>query len=291
MLFFKSKAKKEEERKEKEWNERGAKAIGQLKSSMFDVGQVQRFCSFMASRRYNPNGFAILGDLVEAKLFDGTPLLSKFYIYSSSYDRECSIGIHNGAIVAFIDQTGFYQVDLGRGYYDGKTVQERVKYINKQYMTDIHDVKTLNEFCDKYYKKLEELRARIVTIDKRLLMAKFSKLRWTGYDFVIETVVRPDRLNAIIEHLKPLNLKYLNEYRDYLIGCMANDSINTSTTSPKKIRDIQYDYPETVTKSYVDFEVMHEAKLNREAKNLEHKSVIDEIRAAAEEKVKKNENS
>ena len=30
MLFFKSKAKKEEERKEKAWNELASKAIGQL---------------------------------------------------------------------------------------------------------------------------------------------------------------------------------------------------------------------------------------------------------------------
>jgi hypothetical protein len=291
MLFFKSKAKKEEERKEKEWNELGSRAIGQLKSSMFDVGQVQRFCSFMASRRYNPNGFAILQDLVEAKLFDGTPLLSKFFIYSSNYERECSIGIHNCAMVAFIDQTGFYQVDIGKGYYDGKTTQERAKYLNKQYMTDSHDVKNLTDWCDKYYKALENLRAYIATTDKTLLMPQFSKLRWTGYDFIIETVVRPDRLNAIIEHLKPLNLKYLNEYREYLISCMANDSINTSSTAEKKVRDIQFDYPETVTRSYTSFETMHEAKLNREAKNLEHKSVIDEIRAAAEEKVKKNENS
>lgn len=291
MLFFKSKAKKEEERKEKAWNDLAARAIRQLKSSMFDVGQVQRFCTFMASRRYNPNGFAILQDLTEAKLFDGTPLLSKFFIYSSNYERECSVGIHNGAIVAFIDQTGFYRVDLGKGYYDAKNVQETVKFINKQYMTDIHDVKALTDWCDKYYKKLEELRALITTTDRRLLMPQFSKLRWTGYDFIIETVVRPDRLNAIIEHLKPLNLKYLNEYRDYLISCMANDSINTSSTATKKIRDIQFDYPETCTRSYISFQTMHEAKLNREAKNLEHKSVIDEIRAAAEQKVKNNENS
>lgn len=291
MLFFKSKAKKEEERKEKAWNDLAARAIRQLKSSMFDVGQVQRFCSFMASRRYNPNGFAILQDLTEAKLFDGTPLLSKFFIYASSYERECSIGIHNGAIVAFIDQTGFYRVDLGKGYYEGKSVQEIVKFLTKQYMTDIHDVKALTDWCDKYYKKLEELRALIATTDRRLLMPQFSKVRWTGYDFIIETVVRPDRLNAIIEHLKPLNLKYLNEYRDYLISCMANDSINTSSTATKKIRDIQFDYPETCTRSYLSFETMHEAKLNREAKNLEHKSVIDEIRAAAEQKVKNNENS
>lgn len=291
MLFFKSKARKEEERKEKAWNELASKAIGQLKSSMFDVGQVQKFCSFMASRRYNSNGFGILGELVEAKLFDGTPLLSKFFIYSSSYERECSIGVHNGAIVAFIDQTGFYRVDLGRGYYEGKSVIEIVKYLNKQYMTDLHDVMTLTDFCDKFYKKVEELRAYIATTDRRLLMPQFSKLTWTGSRFNIETVVRPDRLNAIIEHLKPLNLKYLNEYREYLISCMAGDSINTSSTSLKKIRDIQYDYPESTARSYVDFETMHQAKLDREAKNLEHKSVIDEIRAAAEQKVKNNENS
>lgn len=289
-MFFKSKAKREEERKEKEWNEIVAKAIGQLKSSMFDVGQVQRFCSFIASRRYSSNGFVILKELVEAKLFDGTPLLSKFYIYSSSYERECSIGLHNGAIVAFIDQAGFYRTDLGKGYYDGKSVQEIVKYLGKQYMTDLHDVMTLIDFCDKYYKKVEELRAYIATTDMRLLMPQFSKLTWTGSRFIIETVVRPDRLNAIIEHLKPLNLKYLNEYRDYLIVCMANDSINTSSAQ-KKIRDIQYDYPETTTRSYVEFEKLHQAKLDRDAKNLEHKSVIDEIRAAAEEKVKNDENS
>lgn len=291
MLFFKSRAKKEEERKEKAWNELAAKAIGQLKSSMFDVGQVQKFCTFMASRRYNPSGFAILGDLVEAKLFDGTPLLSKFFIYSSSYERECSIGVHNCSIVAFIDQAGFYQVDLVRSYYEDKSVQERVKYLTKQYMTDISDVKTLTEWCDNFYKKVEELRALIVTTDKTLLMPQFSKLSWTGSRFLIETVVRPDRVDAIIEHLKPLNLKYLKEYRDYLISCMANDSINTSSTAPKNIRDIQYDYPETVARSYTSFEAIHEAKLDREAKNREHKSVIDEIRAAAEEKVKKNENS
>lgn len=285
MLFFKSKAKKEEERKEKEWHELCAKAIGQINSYTFDVDPVKRFCSFMATRRYRSDGLEILRALTEAKLFDGTPLLSKFFIYSSSYEHDCSVGIHDTSIVAFIDQTGFYQVDIGKGYYDGKTTQERVKYLNKQSMTDVYDVKKLTECCDNFYKKLETLKGLISAKDKTLLMPQFSKLRWTGYDFVIETVVRPDRLGEIIEHLKPLNVKYLNEYREYLIGCMADDSINDST-SPKKIRNIQFDYPETTARSYISFEIMHKVKLDRDAKNLEYKSVIDEIRSAAEEKVK-----
>ena len=292
MLFFKSKAKKEEERKEKEWNDLMARAMNQLKSSMFDVSQVQRFCSFMTSRRYNPYGIQMLKDLTEAKLFDGTPLLSKFFIYSSAnYERECSIGIHNGAIAAFIDQTGFKQVDLGRGCWDGKTVVERMKYIGKQYMTDFHDVKTLTETCDKYYKAIEDLRAHIAVTDKTLLMPQFSKLRWTGYIFEIETVVRPVDLNAIEKHLKPLNLKYLNEYRDFMVQCMATDCISTSSTATKKIRDIQFDYPETTVCSYTKFEARHEAKLQREAKNLENKAVIDEIRSAAEAQIKNDKNS
>lgn len=291
MQLFKSKAKKEEERREKEWGKLVAKAVEQLRSSMFDVGQVKEFLSFIVTRRFKPEDLEILRGLTEAKLFDGTPLLSNFFIYRCSNDKECSIGIHNGAIVAFIDQTGFLSVDLGRGTYDGKTIQERARYIDKQYMTDVHDVKRLSEWCDKYYKKLAVLRTRIATIDKTLLMPQFSKVRWTGCDFTIETFVRPDRLDAIIEHLKPLNLKYLNEYRDYLIDCMANDSISTSCTGVRKMRDIQFDYPETLARTYTDFERVHKAKLDREAKNLEQKSVIDRILAAAEEKFNKYEDS
>lgn len=288
MLFFKSKAKKKEERKEKEWHDLCAKAIGQINSYTFDVYPVKSFCSFMATRKYRSNGLEILRALTDAKLFDGTPLLSKFFIYSSSYEHDCSVGIHDSSIVAFIDQTGFYRVDLGNGYYEGKSVQEIVKFLNKQYMTDIHDVKALTDWCDNFYKKLETLKEHISTTDKTLLMPQFSKLRWTGYDFVIETVVRPDLLDTIIEHLKPLNLQYLNEYREYLIKRMADDSVNPYT-SPKKIRDIQFDYPKTTAISYTEFETIHKAKLDRDAKNLEYKSVIDEIRAAAEERVKEND--
>jgi hypothetical protein len=283
-LFFKSKAKKEEERKEKEWHNLCVKAIGQINSYALDLDPAKRFCSFMASRRYSSNGLEILRDLTEAKLFDGTPLLSKFFIYSSSYEHDCSVGIHDTSIVTFIDKTGFCKVDVGK--LDADTVAEQVKYLVKQSMTDVYDVKRLTEWCDNLYKKLETLKEHISATDKTLLMPQFSKVSWTGYDFIIETVVRPDRLNAIIEHLKPLNLKYLNEYREYLISCMANDSINTSSTATKKIRDIQFDYPETAAISYIEFEAMHKAKLDRDAKNLEYKSVIDDIRSAAEEKVK-----
>lgn len=287
MLFFKSKAKKEEERKEREWNVLKGKAISQLKTSTFNVGQVQKFCDFIESRRYNTNSIEMLRALTEAKLFDGTPLLGKFFIYKSPYERECTIGIHDSAIVDFIDQTGFLIVELGLRKDD--TIAEQVKCLEKLWISDTRSVETITCWCDKIYKKLETLRAYIAITDKRLLMPQFSKLRWIGYDFLIEILVRPDRLDTIIEHLKDLDLKYLKEYRDYLIGCIAGDSINTFATAPeKKIRGIQFDYPETVARSYTDFAVMHEAKLDRDAKNLEHKSVIDEIRAAAEEKVKKN---
>lgn len=291
MDLFKSKSKKEEERKAKERIELRTKAIKQLKSSMFDVGQVDEFLSFILTRRFKPEYLEMLRGLTEAKLFDGTPLLSKFFIYKCSNDKECSVGIHNGAIVAFIEQTGFLSVDLGRGPYDDKPIQERARYIDRQYMTDAHDVRRLSEWCDKYYKQLEVLRTRIATTDKTLLMPQFSKVRWDGLNFTIETLVRPDRLNAIIEHLKPLNLKYLNEYRDYLIDCMANDSISTSCTGVRKMRDIQFDYPETLARTYTDFERVHQAKLDREAKNIEQKSVIDRIRAVAEEKFNKYEDS
>lgn len=286
MMFFKSKAKKEEERKEKEWHDLCAKAIGQINSYTFDVDPVKRFCSFMATRRYRSNGLEILRALTEAKLFDGTPLLSKFFIYSSSYEHNCSVSINDSSIVAFIDQTGFSKVEVGK--LDTDTIAERVKYITKQSMTDVYDVKKLTDWCDNFYKKLETLKEHISATDKTLLMPQFSKVSWTGYDFTIATVVRPDRLDTIIEHLKPLNLKYLNEYREYLIKRMADDSINPYT-SPKKIRDIQFDYPETTAISYIEFETMHKAKLDRDAKNLEYKSVIDAIRAAAEERVKEND--
>lgn len=288
MLFFKSKAKKEEEREEKEWYELVAKAIRQLNSSKFDVGQAGRFRSFIQARRYSSYSHEILRDLTNAKLFDGTPLLSKFFIYSSSNSHKCSIGIHDSAIVSFIDQIGFCRVNVGKLY--AYTTAERVIYINEQTMTDTSDVLRLVEWCDELYKKLKELKSSIATTNKTLLMPQFSKLSWNGYDFEIEILVRPDRLDAIIEHLKPLNLEYLNEYRNYLIACMANDSINTSATVPeKKIRNIQFDYPETAARTYTEFEVMHKVRLNREAKNLEYKSVIDAIRSAAEEKVKKND--
>lgn len=287
MLFFKSKAKREKEKEEKEWYELVAKAIRQLNSSKFDVGQAGRFRSFIQARRYDSQGLEILRALTEAKLFDGTPLLSKFFIYSNQYSHKCSIGIHDSAIVSFIDNAGFLRVEVGK--LDADTIAERVKYINEQYMSDSSDVVRLTEWCDKFYKKLETLKA-LIDADKTILMPQFSKLHWTGYDFTVETLVRPDRLDAIIEYLKPLSIKYLNEYRNYLIACMANDSINTSATVPeKKIRNIQFDYPETAAITYTEFEVMHKVRLNREAKNLEYKSVIDEIRAAAEEKVKKND--
>lgn len=292
MLFFKSKKEKAEERMEKEWNDHAATAMGQLKSSMFNVGQVQKFCSFIEGRKYSNHGRDILQSLVEAKLFDGTPLLSKFFIYSSAdYYKECSIGMHNLALVAFIDQTGFDVVDMiNSNWYDKSLATEQVKYIRKQYMTDDGDVKTLVEFCNKYYKALEDLRAKIAITDKTLLMPQFTKVRWGGTSFCLDVVVRPERVNRIIEHLKPLNLKYLDEYRAYMIDALANASI-THAVKGSKVMNIQYDQPTAYCNTYMRFEENHVAKLNREAKNHENKTVIDEIRAAAQKKIDNEQNS
>lgn len=307
MLFFKTKKQKEFEELANKWKTAINTAVAQLKSSKCKHEQSTSFIQYMQYFYKNNDiddlkyAYNILTKFINTKLHDGTPLLSKFYIYfgdrsTSSYSMN--ITIHDESLVKFIDEIGFASVSLyGENLYETKTAVLQVgtdcipcdKWCLREAVID-----RIVKVCDHYYKKLEQLKTLLTSDAAASIIRKYSHLYFNGVVFRIIVDVTPERVNEITEHLKECNVKYVNEYREYLIQQLAEKSIATTRQFDKKIieyhniktvANIEYDIPHSNCEIYSVFEASHIVKLNRQAKNQEHKVIINEIREAAKKRL------
>jgi hypothetical protein len=282
--LFKSKARKEADALNEQWHTLLNTACQQLVSSKYDYGQFSQFLDLIKGRDIR-NWIPRLQILVDGKLSDGSPILSKFFLLPVAESTiKCRIAIHDSSILDPLKEFGFEIVRLGGpSIYEKDIYQQAAKGLFLMEFCDNWDMGKIVEKCNLYYDALLKHKDRISTREV-ICVPKYTKIEWWGHDFGFETVLTPSRVDEIIASL-PSDCKYLLEYRKYLIDKLAEASISTSSVGVRKVKTVAYNQPVVYCLIYSDFEKRHLNDLNYQAKNKEFESVINEIKDAAQKKI------
>lgn len=282
--LFKSKARKEADALNEQWHTTLNTACQQLESSKGDYYQSSHFLNLLRDR-YVRNWIPRLKILVDGKLSDGSPILSKFFLRSvAETSIKCRIAIHDSSILDYIKGNGFGIVRLGGpSIYEKDVALQAAKGLFRVEFRDESDMRKIVESCNQYYDALLKVKESI-TSREVICVPKYTKIEWNGESFFFETEVTPCRVDDIIASL-PSDCKYLREYREYLIEKLAADSISINSVGARIVNTIAYNQPLVYCWIYSEFEKRHLNELNYQARNNEFESVIDEIRKAAEKKI------
>ena len=282
--LFKSKARKEADALNEQWHTLLSTACQQLVSSKYDYGQFNHFLSFLRGKDVR-NWVPRLQTLVDGKLSDGSPVLSKFFLLPVSESLvKCRIAVHDSTILDYINGNGFGIVRLGGpNIYEKDVDQQAAKGLFLMGFSDDWDMAEIVEKCNQYYDALLKVKDRI-TSREVICVPKYTKIAWTCGTFSFETELTPSRIDEIIAAL-PSDCKYLREYRRFLIDKLAAASIGTSSVGVRKVKTIAYNQPVVYCEIYSDFEKRHQKDLDYQAKNKEFESVINEIKDSAQKKI------
>ena len=282
--LFKSKARKEADALNEQWRNLLKTAVQQLESSKVDYYQSSHFLSMLKGRPVR-NWVPRLQILVDGKLSDGSPILSKFFIRPvAETSVKCRIAVHDSSILDYIKGNGFGIVRLGGpSIYEKDVALQAAKGLFMVEFCDESDMRKLVDSCNRYYDALLKVKDRI-TSREVICVPKYTKIEWNGESFFFETELTPSRVDEIITSL-PSDCKYLREYREYLINKLAEAAIGTSSVGVRKVKTVAYNQPVVYCWIYSEFEKRHLNELNYQARNNEFESVIDEIRKAAEKKI------
>lgn len=283
--LFKSKARKEADALTDQWHKLINTACLQLVSTKYEYGQFSKFLELLRGRDVR-NWVPRLQILVDGKLSDGSPVLSKFFLLPVAESSiKCRIAVHDSSILDYIKGNGFGIVRLGGpNIFEKDIAQQAAKGLFLMEFCDHWDMGKIVEKCNQYYDALLKVKDRI-TSREVICVPKYTKIEWNGGAFSFETELTPSRVDEIIAAL-PSDCKYLREYRKYLIEKLAEASISTNTvTGTKKLRTIAYNQPVVYCWTYSDFEKRHLNDLNYQSKNKEFESVINEIKDAAQKKI------
>lgn len=282
--LFKSKTVKEADTLKEEWHKVLNSACQQLVSSKYDYGQFNKFLELLKGRDIR-NWIPRVQTLVDGKLSDGSPVLSKFFLLPVDESTiKCRIAVHDSSILDYINGIGFSIVRLGGpNIFEKDLGLQASKGLFLMEFCDNYDMGMIIEKCNKYYDALLKLKDRI-TSREVICVPKYTKIEWTGGTFSFETELTPSRVDDIIASL-PSDCKYLREYRRYLIDKLAEASIGTSSVGFRNVKTVAYNQPVVYCWTYSDFEKRHLNDLNYQAKNKEFESIINEIKDAAQKKI------
>jgi len=282
--LFKSKARKEADALNEQWHTLLNTAVRQLESSNRNYDQYKKFLSLLSGRDVR-NWLPRLKILVDGKLSDGSPILSKFFLLPVAESIfKCRIAVHDSSILDYIKGNGFGIVRLGGpNIYEKDVALQASKGLFLMEFCDHWDMGNIVEKCNKYYDALLSVKDRIASREV-ICVPKYTKIEWNGGAFSFETELTPSRVDEIIAAL-PSDCKYLREYRRYLIDKLAEASISTSSVGVRKVKTVAYNQPVVYCWIYSDFEKRHLNDLNYQAKNKEFESVINEIKDAAQKKI------
>lgn len=282
--IFKSKDAKEADALNQEWHNLLNTAVRQLESSNGNYDQSKHFLSLFSGRDVR-NWIPRLKILVDGKLSDGSPILSKFFIRPVAESTiRCRIAIHDSSILDYIKGIGFEIVRLGGpNLYESDLGLQAGKGLFMMEFCDDWDMYEIVEKCNQYYVALLKVKDRI-TSREVICVPKYTKIEWNGVSFYFETELTPSRVDEIIASL-PSDCKYLREYREYLIDKLAEASIRENPTVGRILKTIAYNQPVIYCAIYSNFEKSHESELDYQAKNKEFESVINEIKDAAKKKI------
>ena len=283
--LFKSKARKEADALNEQWHILLNTACQQLVSSKYDYDQSKQFLSLLSGRDVR-SWIPRLQTLVDGRLSDGSPILSKFFLRPVAESSiKCRIAIHDSSILDYINGISFEIVRLGSpNLYEKDLGLQAGKGLFMMEFCDNWDMCKIVEKCNLYYDALLKVKDRINSHEV-ICVPKYTKIEWTSGTFNFETELTPSHVDDIIASL-PSDCKYLREYRRYLIDKLAEASISTNTvTGTKKLRTIAYNQPVVYCWTYSDFEKRHLNDLNYQAKNKEFESIINEIKDAVQKKI------
>ena len=282
--LFKSKARKEADALTDQWHKLINTACLQLVSTKYEYGQFSKFLELLRGRDVR-NWIPRLQILVDGKLSDGSPVLSKFFLLPVAESSvKCRIAVHDSSILDYIKGNGFGIVRLGGpNIFEKDIALQASKGLFLMEFCDNWDMDKIVEKCNLYYNALLNVRDGIIS-GVEICVPKYTKIEWTGGRFSFETELTPSRVDEIISSL-PSDCKYLREYRKYLIDKLAAASICTSSVGVRKVKTIAYNKPVVYCEIYSDFEKRHVSDLNYQAKNKEFESIINEIKDAAQKKI------
>lgn len=282
--LFKSKARKEADALTDQWHKLINTACLQLVSTKYEYGQFSKFLELLRGRDIS-NWVPRLQILVDGKLSDGSPVLSKFFLLPvAETSVKCRIAVHDSSILDYVKGNGFGIVRLGGpNIYEKDVAQQAAKGLFLMEFCDHWDMGKIVEKCNQYYDALLKVKDRI-TSREVICVPKYTKIEWNGGAFSFETELTPSRVDDIIASL-PSDCKYLREYRKYLIDKLAEAAICRSSVGVRKVKTVAYNQPVVYCWIYSDFEKRHLSDLNYQAKNKEFESIINEIKDAAQKKI------
>ena len=282
--LFKSKARKEADALTDQWHKLINAARLQLVSTKYEYGQFSKFLELLKCRDVS-NWVPRVQILVDGKLSDGSPVLSKFFLLPvAETSGKCRIAIHDSTILDYINGNGFGIVRLGGpNIFEKDLGLQAAMGLFLMEFCDHWDMGKIVEKCNQYYDALLKVKDRI-TSREVICVPKHTKIEWNGGAFSFETVLTPSRVDDIIASL-PSDCKYLREYRRFLIDKLAAASICTSSVGVRKVKTVSYNQPVVYCEIYSDFEKRHISDLDYQAKNKEFESTINEIKDAAQKKI------
>ena len=287
MWFFKSKERKALEEMDNRWKGLLATAVGQLKTGKpsFDGKYLhaEQFLQYVSKAWPMDAYMEMLEELVGAKLCDGSPVLSKFFIHERK--RDCFLGqvtlaLHDTSVVEFLDSKG-----IALNNHSSQTAAEYFSdAVSCMYINVPDNVREAIRTCQKFYKEMVRLRGELEGDQPAVYATSGMSVKkdlQDTYRFVL--TVTPELVDKVVGELSKYGLMYLDEYREYLIGQLAEASIDRD--NGWTLNKVQYDVPRAECDIYGNFLKDLVRKNEREAKNKENKAVIKAIEAAAQKRI------
>ena len=286
MWFFKSKKRKELEARYDRWKGLLVTAMGQLKTGKPGVDgkytHTEQFLQYVSKSWPMDEYTDVLSELVDAKLCDGSPVLSKFFIYigrKNEYLGQVTVALHDTSVVEFLDRNG---IELSC------TSKPAVEYfsteVRRMYIHGPDNVREAIRTCQEFYKEMVRLKDCIEGETPSIYVTSETSIKQSMYDhYYFVLTVTPALVNTVIGELSKHGLMYLDEYREYLIGQLAEKSINRD--NGWTLAKVQYDVPKAECDLYHDFLKKLTLRMEREAKNRENEAVIKEIESAAQKSI------
>ena len=285
MWFFKSKELKALEEMYDRWKGLLATAVGQLNTVKPSAGKyvhVDQFLQYVNTSWPMDEYLDSLEELVGAKLCDGSPVLSKFYLGKDKNPRleRAVVALHDVSVVEFLDERGI-QV---HGSYPRPAAETYSEEVMNLYIAEWSDVTRAILGCQKFYKEMVRLRGELEGDPPAVYVTSGMSVKkdvLDNYRFVL--TVTPELVDKVVGELSKYGLMYLDEYREYLIGQLAEASINRD--NGWTLNKVQYDVPTAECDIYGDFLKDLVRKNERDARNKEHEAVIKEIESTAQKSI------
>ena len=285
MWFFKSRELKALEEMHDRWKGLLATATGQLNTVKPIAGKyshIDQFLQYVSQSWPMDEYLDALEELVDAKLCDGSPVLSKFYLCKDKNPRleRAVVALHDVSVVEFLDERDIRV----HGSYPRTAAEIYSEEVMNLYIAEWSDVTRAILGCQKFYKEMVRLRGELEGDQPAVYATSGMSVKkdvLDNYRFVL--TVTPELVDKVVGELSKYGLLYLDEYREYLIGQLAEASI--SRDNGWTLNKVQYDVPRAECDIYGDFLKGLIRKNEREARNRENEAVIRAIESAAQKRI------